>query len=56
MPAAAAFAARTVSEWLASPSHRAVLLSPQYRYVGLGLAGGYFGSTRAEIWVDRFIG
>jgi uncharacterized protein YkwD len=32
-----------VSEWLASPPHRAVLLRPGFRRVGVGTAVGRFG-------------
>jgi uncharacterized protein YkwD len=51
----APFAVRTVSAWLASPTHRAVLLDPAYRYVGVGLAGGYYHGRRTEVWVGRFV-
>jgi len=33
-----------VSEWLRSPEHRAILLSPLYREVGIGLAIGAPGT------------
>jgi uncharacterized protein YkwD len=33
-------AAQTVAAWLASPPHRAILLSPQFRRVGLGVSAG----------------
>ena len=41
----------TVSSWMRSPSHRAVLLDPSMRDMGAGLAHGRFGSSRAVIWV-----
>jgi uncharacterized protein YkwD len=42
---------RTVRRWMASPGHRAVLLSPGFRWVGLGHARGRFGSSAATMWV-----
>lgn len=47
-------AANTVRAWLASPPHRGILLSAQYRDVGIGvvrstLAGGEFGDL--PTWV-----
>ena len=42
---------RTVRMWLRSPTHRAVLLSSQYRKVGVGKARGYYAGTRATMWV-----
>jgi uncharacterized protein YkwD len=42
---------RTVARWMASPGHRAVLLSPGFRWVGMGLARGKLGSTVATTWV-----
>ena len=45
---------RIVRQWLASSTHRAVLLSRAYRYVGAGRSRGYFGSGRATIWVAQF--
>jgi uncharacterized protein YkwD len=45
---------RIVRQWLGSPTHRAVLLSRAYRYVGAGRSRGYFGSSRATIWVAQF--
>jgi len=37
--------------WVRSGPHRAVLLSRQFRYVGVGRSVGRFGSRRATIWV-----
>ena len=34
-----------VREWLASPSHRAVLLNRRFRFVGIGIAVGWLGPT-----------
>jgi uncharacterized protein YkwD len=44
---------RTVSRWMHSPAHRAVLLSPQFHWVGMGLAKGKLGSRVATTWVAR---
>jgi uncharacterized protein YkwD len=42
---------RTVSRWMNSPGHRAVLLSSGFRWVGMGLARGRLGSRVATTWV-----
>jgi uncharacterized protein YkwD len=42
---------RTVARWMASPGHRAVLLSARFRRVGMGMARGRLGSTVATTWV-----
>jgi uncharacterized protein YkwD len=42
---------RTVRRWMASPGHRAVLLSRTFRWVGMGLARGRLGSRVATAWV-----
>ena len=44
---------RTVSAWLNSPPHRAVLLSPVFRHVGAGRSSGRFGDAEATVWVLR---
>jgi len=44
----------TVNAWLNSPSHRAVLLSPRWRYVGAGQTTGRVGRGRATVWVAHF--
>jgi uncharacterized protein YkwD len=41
---------RTLAYWLTSPSHRAVLLSPAFRYVGAARARGYFFGSRTMFW------
>lgn len=41
----------TIRRWLASPSHRAILLSPVMRRQGAGVTRGRFGAGRATIWV-----
>ena len=43
----------TVTEWMHSPEHRAVMLS-SYARAGAGRAVGYFGGRRCTIWVVRF--
>jgi len=43
-----------VRGWLASPSHRALVLSPSFRYVGVAHASGRFDSRAATIWVGQF--
>jgi uncharacterized protein YkwD len=42
---------QTVKRWMASSGHRAVLLSPSFRWVGIGLAKGKLGSRVATTWV-----
>ena len=42
---------RTVTRWMNSPGHRAVLLSPGFRWVGMGLARGRLGSSAVTTWV-----
>jgi uncharacterized protein YkwD len=40
-----------VRMWLGSPEHRAILLSPLYRFVGIGRARGTFlGHHDADVW------
>jgi uncharacterized protein YkwD len=40
-----------VQMWLNSPEHRAILLSPLYRFVGIGRARGTFlGHPDADVW------
>ena len=43
--------AQTIDEWMNSPSHRAVLMSSAYRWVGMGVARGKIGSRRVTVWV-----
>ena len=40
-------ARRIVAAWMHSPSHRAVLLDPAYRRIGVSGASGRMGPTRA---------
>jgi uncharacterized protein YkwD len=42
---------RTVARWMNSPGHRAVLLSPGFRWVGMGLARGRLAGSVATVWV-----
>jgi uncharacterized protein YkwD len=42
---------RTIGRWMNSPGHRAVLLSPAFRWVGMGLARGRLGGSVATTWV-----
>lgn len=41
----------TIGQWMASPPHRAILLSATMRRQGAGVTRGRFGSGRAVIWV-----
>jgi len=43
--------AQTIEEWMHSPTHRAVLLSASYRWVGMGIARGRIGSRFVTVWV-----
>jgi uncharacterized protein YkwD len=52
-------ASQTVDAWLESPPHRAVLLSAQWREIGIGvakaeLAGGDFGNLPASVATADF--
>jgi uncharacterized protein YkwD len=43
--------AAVVRMWMASPEHRAILLTPSYRFVGIGRARGTFlGHPGADVW------
>jgi uncharacterized protein YkwD len=42
---------KTITRWMNSPGHRAVLLSPGFRWVGMGLARGSLGSSSVSMWV-----
>jgi uncharacterized protein YkwD len=42
---------RTVDRWMASPGHRTVLLSSNFRWVGMGLVRGRLGSRLVSMWV-----
>lgn len=43
----------TVSSWMNSPPHRAILLSPAFTSVGFGRTYGRFRGHRANIWVGQ---
>jgi uncharacterized protein YkwD len=43
----------TLRSWARSPSHAALLLSPEFAEAGAGLSRGRFGRRRATIWVIR---
>jgi uncharacterized protein YkwD len=46
-----------ISEWLASPEHRANLLSPVYSRIGIGLVRGTFqGTAGATVVTADFAG
>jgi uncharacterized protein YkwD len=47
----AAQAGQTITSWMNSPGHRAVLLSSRFRWVGMGLARGRIGSRLVTVWV-----
>jgi uncharacterized protein YkwD len=42
---------KTVARWMASPGHRAVLMSPGFRWVGVGLARGRLSGRVVTTWV-----
>ena len=44
-------ASDTITEWMNSPGHRAVLMSRAYRWVGMGIARGKLGSRLVTVWV-----
>lgn len=49
--------ASTVDAWLHSPSHRAILLDPDFKYVGIGSRGGSFmGEQWARVYTADFRG
>ena len=41
----------TVRQWMASPPHRAILLSSSFTRLGVGRARGNYAGTRATMWV-----
>ena len=46
----------TVQAWMASPEHRAILLSPRFTRVGLSRACGHFlGHTGACVWTADWV-
>ena len=39
------------SQWMGSPSHRAILMSPTFRFIGTGEVRGRWGARKATAWV-----
>jgi uncharacterized protein YkwD len=46
----------TFSRWMASAPHRAVLMSPTYRFIGTGRVRGWLGRRKATAWVAQLGG
>jgi uncharacterized protein YkwD len=44
----------TVGRWMASPPHRAVLLSRAFGMVGMGMERGILGGQSTTMWVAHF--
>jgi uncharacterized protein YkwD len=40
-----------IQGWMSSATHRAVLLSPQFKWVGMGIAKGRNGNGQYTVWV-----
>ena len=49
-------AERVVSQWLASPSHRAVVLNRRFRFIGVGVAPGWLGTRFVTLVTGHFGG
>jgi uncharacterized protein YkwD len=47
-------ATRVVRMWMASPPHRAVLLSPRARRIGVGKRGGVMGGGQQAVYTADF--
>ena len=46
----------TAVAWLKSPEHRAIMLSPTYRWVGIGRnCGRFLGHAHACVWTADFV-
>jgi uncharacterized protein YkwD len=41
----------TLRRWMASPSHRAIVLSPTMRWIGTGVTRGRYGAVPTTMWV-----
>jgi uncharacterized protein YkwD len=41
----------TLRRWMASPSHRVIVLSPVMRWVGTGVTRGRYGAMPTTMWV-----
>jgi uncharacterized protein YkwD len=48
--------ATTFRRWMGSPTHRALLLSPAFHYIGTGKVRGRFGRRTATAWVAHLGG
>jgi uncharacterized protein YkwD len=46
----------TVRAWMRSPTHRALILHPGFRWLGAGAARGRIGGSRGVVWVLHFGG
>jgi uncharacterized protein YkwD len=44
----------TVRQWMASPPHRALLLSSRFSRIGVGRTRGRYGRMAATMWVAHF--
>ena len=42
---------KTVTSWMSSATHRAVLMSTRYRWIGIGIARGRGPSGPVTVWV-----
>lgn len=47
-------ARRVVALWLSSPSHRAVILSPGFRKIGVARRKGRLGDDKAQVFTSDF--
>jgi uncharacterized protein YkwD len=47
---------RTIQAWMGSPTHRALILHPGFRWLGAGLARGRLGGRLGVAWVLHFGG
>ena len=44
----------TLRSWMASPTHRAVILHPKLRYVGAGMERGTLSGRNVTLWTVQF--
>ncbi len=47
---------RALGYWVGSQSHRSILLSSSFRYVGAAAVRGRFAGRRTVAWTVRFVG
>ncbi len=47
-------ARNTVRRWMGSPEHRNVILSGEWRWIGVGRSTGSWRGSQATIWVAHF--